>query len=197
MPWLQALAIAQQICQGLLAANEFGIIHRDIKPENILVVHDTDPPLAKIVDFGLCRFDTKEIESLTQSGFLLGTVHYMAPEISQGKNITNAVDVYSLSCLLFELLTAEPPFQADTPIGVVSKHCHETAPTMKSKFPSYSWRYTSVFRDDPAVPRGLAECTKALILSLGHFGKHEAANEILSIYKSYGPAALPMTAMPT
>ena len=93
------------------------MIHRDIKPQNILLGKFKE---AKVVDFGIARAATAT--TMTQAGSVMGTVHYMSPEQALGESATPRSDLYSLGVVLYEMLTGELPYDAETPAGVVMKH---------------------------------------------------------------------------
>jgi serine/threonine protein kinase len=116
----EANEILQQLADALQFAHEHGIIHRDIKSSNVLLAEGLHVYLA---DFGLAK-SGKEQQSLTQSGFLVGTPTYMAPEMTDGP-ATPASDIYALGILLYQMLTSQLPFQADTPVALMWKHVHE------------------------------------------------------------------------
>ncbi|MFI9611569.1 serine/threonine-protein kinase [Streptomyces sp. NPDC052023] len=111
--------IAAQAAAGLAAAHQQGIVHRDIKPANLLL--DADGTL-KIGDFGIARFLDDPAAALTATGQIVGTSLYLAPERALGRPAGPASDVYSLGCVLYQLLTGRPPFQADTPIAILHQH---------------------------------------------------------------------------
>lgn len=113
--------LAAQIARGLSAAHQQGVIHRDIKPGNLLLSSDGT---VKIADFGIARIADETALSLTTTGQLLGTSTYLAPERAVGRPAGPASDVYSLGCVLHELLTGRPPFGGDTAAAVVHQHVH-------------------------------------------------------------------------
>jgi serine/threonine-protein kinase len=117
LPPREAAQVVEQLARGMAYAHEQGVVHRDLKPENVLLAEDGTP---KVTDFGLA----KRIEGgagLTQTGAILGTPSYMAPEQAGGrsKEIGPAADIYALGAVLYRLLTGRPPFQAATPLDTV------------------------------------------------------------------------------
>ncbi|MGW2690221.1 serine/threonine-protein kinase [Streptomyces sp. NPDC001414] len=118
-----AAAIAAQAAAGLAAAHQRGVIHRDIKPANVML---TENRTAKIADFGIARFTDEAASTLTATGKILGTADYLAPERALGRPAQPASDIYSLGCVLYELLTGRPPFRAATSLAVVQQHVDAT-----------------------------------------------------------------------
>ncbi|MFD8869425.1 serine/threonine-protein kinase [Streptomyces sp. NPDC059590] len=111
--------IAAQAAAGLASAHRTGIVHRDIKPGNLM--SDADGTV-KIGDFGIARFVDDPATALTTAGQIIGTSLYLAPERALGRPASPASDVYSLGCLLYQLLTGAPPFQADTSAATLAQH---------------------------------------------------------------------------
>jgi serine/threonine-protein kinase len=117
-----ALGIGRQICRGLHAAHEQGIIHRDIKPQNVLI----DPKgEVKLMDFGIARM-TESVEAMTAAGLIVGTPHYMSPEQVQGKSVDARSDVYSMGIMLYEMIAGSRPFDAPSLTAILAAHL--TAP---------------------------------------------------------------------
>ncbi|CAN5767872.1 hypothetical protein BH20ACT12_BH20ACT12_03180 [soil metagenome] len=117
LPAHTAAAVALQMAEALRAAHERDVIHRDIKPHNILVTGLGD---VKVTDFGIARAAASS--SMTRTGHILGTAHYISPEQAMGEPVGPASDLYSLGIVLYEMLTGELPFDADTPLGIAMKH---------------------------------------------------------------------------
>ncbi|MEV5170554.1 serine/threonine-protein kinase [Streptomyces flaveolus] len=115
----EAAALAAQVASGLAAAHRQGVIHRDVKPANVMLSADRT---AKIADFGIARFADEAAAGLTATGKIVGTADYLAPERALGRPAHPASDVYSLGCVLYELLTGRPPFRGATPLAVVQQH---------------------------------------------------------------------------
>ncbi|MBI3099233.1 MAG: protein kinase [Planctomycetes bacterium] len=118
-----AVGLLEKSARGVQAAHARGIIHRDLKPSNIMVATSGEP---KVADFGIAHF-TGPLTALTQSGMLVGTPLYMAPEQVEARRdaITPRTDVYALGAILHEILTGEPPFVADTPAKVLHRILHD------------------------------------------------------------------------
>jgi hypothetical protein len=116
----RAARIAGSIARALHAAHAQGLIHRDVKPGNVMLTREGD---VKVMDFGIARAATDE--TLTQTGMVLGTASYLSPEQSRGEPVDHRSDVYSLGCVLYEMLAGRPPFAGETPVGVAYKHVHE------------------------------------------------------------------------
>jgi eukaryotic-like serine/threonine-protein kinase len=121
----RALRIATQICRALSAAHSVGVIHRDLKPENVfLITRDNTSDFVKVLDFGIAK--TAEAEAaqkqrLTSPGMAMGTPEYMAPEQAAGRPADARCDVYSLSAILYEMLTGEPPYSGDNFMEILTK----------------------------------------------------------------------------
>jgi serine/threonine-protein kinase len=119
LPVKQIVLLFDQICEGLHYAHERGIVHRDLKPTNIII---TPEGSAKILDFGIAKVAEA---GTTKAGLILGTPSYMSPEQAQGGRVDRRSDVFALGAMLYELLTGEKPFPANTPTAVIYKILHE------------------------------------------------------------------------
>ncbi len=120
----EAVSIAAQMAAGLSTAHRQGVIHRDIKPANVMISTERT---VKITDFGIARFTDDASSTLTATGKILGTADYLAPERALGRPALPASDVYSLGCVLYELLTGRPPFRGATSLAVVQQHVDAAA----------------------------------------------------------------------
>ena len=112
-----AAAVALQIAEALRVAHAAGVVHRDIKPHNVLV---TDTGDIKVGDFGIARAATSS--TMTRTGSILGTAHYISPEQAMGEPVGQGSDLYSLGVVLYEMLTGTLPYDAETSIGIAMKH---------------------------------------------------------------------------
>jgi serine/threonine protein kinase len=125
----RALPIFRQICDALVHAHERGVVHRDLKPSNVMLVGE--PWQVKLVDFGIAKIlpeSGKDVQQLTRTGSLIGTALYMSPEQCGNQPADARSDIYSMGCLMYEILTGKPPFEGNTPYEVMSKHLTETVP---------------------------------------------------------------------
>ncbi|MBK5117383.1 MAG: serine/threonine protein kinase [Thermoleophilia bacterium] len=129
----EATAYAIEIGRGLASAHSARLIHRDVKPQNVLI--DAEGR-AKITDFGIAR--SLEVHGLTATGRVLGTTDYVSPEQAMGKPVDSRTDVYSLGILLYEMLTGDVPFHAETQVGVAMKHVNDAVPDVQKKRPETS-----------------------------------------------------------
>src|SRR3989440_4720919 len=120
LPVRRALEIAIQVARGLAFAHENGIVHRDVKPQNVILNGDGR---AQVTDFGIAR--SLDVAGVTQSGTVLGTSNYIAPQQARGGTVEPATDVYSLGVVLFELLTGVVPFPGDSFVAVAMRHVSE------------------------------------------------------------------------
>lgn len=134
-----ALDLFLQICEGLNAAHAIGIIHRDLKPANILVRSSARKIDVRILDFGLAKLleGSSVAEKLTATGEILGSPAYMAPEQWNG-NADARSDIYSLGCIMYEVLSGKPPFTAQYALDYLQKHLKENVPLISAANPNSS-----------------------------------------------------------
>jgi serine/threonine-protein kinase len=117
LPPHEVVEIGAHVASALAAAHQAGIVHRDIKPANVMI---SASGTVKVLDFGIAR--AAESTSLTQAATVLGSAPYLAPEVSQGQPADARSDIYSLGCVLYEMLTGRPPFTGDLPAAVMNQH---------------------------------------------------------------------------
>lgn len=122
----EAVAIMKQLVEATSIAHSCNIIHRDIKPQNVLV---KDDGTIKITDFGIAL--AQDAIQLTQTDSVMGSVHYLAPEVARGETATIKSDIYALGVVMYELLTSEVPFRAETAVQVAMQHMQKDLPSIK------------------------------------------------------------------
>lgn len=133
-----AIAVAQQVGDALRYGHGAGVCHRDIKPSNVIICSTSGDRAAasgdraaasemrvKLVDYGLAKLTDVGGQKLTQTGMALGSVQYMSPEQCMGKEVDGRGDIYSLGCILYECFTGEPPFSADSSVGVMFQQVNQ------------------------------------------------------------------------
>ena len=143
LPTPVGLRIAKQICAGLAAAHEVGVIHRDIKPQNIIIEATGG---LKIMDFGIARL--KEDRGMTAEGTVVGTPDYMSPEQARGNPLDFRSDIYSTGVVVYEIFTGSLPFDGDSPLAVVLKHIQESPPSPQTRNPKI----------DPKISQIILKC---------------------------------------
>jgi serine/threonine-protein kinase len=124
----RAMEIVADVCAALEHAHEQGIVHRDIKPGNVML---NQQGTVKVMDFGIARAISGSSVTMTQTAAVIGTAQYLSPEQARGEHVDARSDVYSTGCLLYELLTHQPPFTGDSPVAVAYQHVLED-PTLPS-----------------------------------------------------------------
>ena len=129
LPVERAVALTHQIARALGFAHELGIVHRDVKPQNVLIDQEGT---AKVTDFGIARALDVD-EGLTESGTVLGTSDYVAPEQASGEQVDERTDQYSLGVVLYELLTGEVPYPGSNPMAVAMRHLRDPVPSARGK----------------------------------------------------------------
>jgi serine/threonine-protein kinase len=162
VPIADCVDILGQICNGLTAAHDAGVIHRDLKPGNVLV---GERNAVKIIDFGLAT--AAAVEGGTATGMLLGTPYYMSPEQVRGRRVDAASDVYSLGALAYHLVTGRPPFSGENAIAVGFAHLSEVpAPPRQLRSdvpPELDAAIMAALAKEPAErPRSAAELRAAM-----------------------------------
>ncbi len=120
----RALSITADVLGALDYSHRSGIIHRDIKPANVML---TPSGQVKVMDFGIARAIADSSSAMTQTAAVIGTAQYLSPEQARGETVDARSDIYSTGCLLYELLTGQPPFRGDSPVSVAYQHVREEA----------------------------------------------------------------------
>lgn len=129
--FVEAVDIMKQVVSATAKAHSMGIIHRDLKPQNIMV---TDSGAVKIGDFGIASIQS--LSQVTQTDTIMGSLHYLAPEIARGEKATAQSDIYALGIVFYELLRGEVPFNGESPVNIALKHMRDEIPSVKEFNPS-------------------------------------------------------------
>lgn len=134
LPPRRALYIAAQICRSLNEAHMAGIVHRDIKPDNIMLIRvDQDTDFVKVLDFGIAKAVQEDEINLTGDGRIVGTPRYMSPEQISGFDVDGRTDLYSLGCIVFEMLCGTPPFKQATTTALLIAHTQHMPPSFAER----------------------------------------------------------------
>ncbi|AVP66494.1 Stk1 family PASTA domain-containing Ser/Thr kinase [Rhodococcus hoagii] len=118
----RAMEVIADVCAALDFSHRNGIVHRDMKPANIMI---NRAGAVKVMDFGIARAISDSSSPMTQTAAVIGTAQYLSPEQARGEQVDARSDVYSLGCVLYEVLTGEPPFKGDSPVAVAYQHVRE------------------------------------------------------------------------
>lgn len=129
--YVEAVDIMKQVASATAKAHSMGIVHRDLKPQNILV---TDSGVVKIGDFGIASIQS--LSQVTQTDTIMGSLHYLAPEIARGEKATIQSDIYALGIVLYELLRGNVPFNGESPVNIALKHMRDDIPSVREFNPS-------------------------------------------------------------
>ncbi|HEY2225684.1 Stk1 family PASTA domain-containing Ser/Thr kinase [Actinomycetospora sp.] len=152
--------VIADVCSALDFSHRYGIIHRDVKPANVMI---TPAGAVKVMDFGIARALSDAQPAVTQTAAVIGTAQYLSPEQARGESVDARSDVYATGCVIFELLTGNPPFTGDSPVAVAYQHVREDP-----KAPS---------EVNPAVPAALDAITlKAL--AKNPYNRYQTAGEM-------------------
>ena len=139
LPLTRVCRLGLQICASVAEAHALGVVHRDLKPENLMITRKAGGgERLKVLDFGLAQLrahDTLGSRTLTNAGFLIGTPYFMAPEQIRGEEVDPRSDLYSIAALLYCAWTGQPPFDAETPMGVLTRHLTEAVTPPSERIP--------------------------------------------------------------
>ncbi|MBE3577348.1 MAG: Stk1 family PASTA domain-containing Ser/Thr kinase [Limnochordales bacterium] len=175
LPPATAALIAAQVAEALRHAHQRGLVHRDIKPHNILITSDGR---VKVTDFGIARAAASV--TMTETGIVLGSVHYFSPEQARGEPATAVSDIYSLGVVLFEMLTGHLPFTGESPVAVALQHIQQEPPSVR-----YWNRH---------VPRRLEQVVERC-LQKDPTRRYQDAGELLADLEPLAAGAEPPTAL--
>ncbi len=161
LPWEDAVRITRDVAEALGYAHARGVLHRDVKPENILLGGGR----ALVADFGLARaIGAADYEKLTKTGVIVGTVFYMSPEqLREDKDLDQRADIYSLGCILYEMLTGAPPYTGPSIKELVMKILRAPIPSAREQVPGIPEAL------DQAIARTLAKGMSERFASMEEF----------------------------
>lgn len=185
----EALAVAAQTVAGLGYAHRMGVIHRDVKPSNLML---TDGGIVKIMDFGIAR--VRGSQRLTRAGSIVGTLAYVAPEQIKGGEGDERSDLYSLACVLYEMLAGDPPFNAETEYELIRLQVDASPPALEGRVPGLAAALQT------ALMRGLAKDPRERFASVEEFARALGADALATrsaellragLLATLGPTAAP------
>ncbi len=156
----RAMALSADICGALDFSHRNGIVHRDVKPGNVMI---TPQGTVKVMDFGIARAVSDSAATMTSTAAVIGTAQYLSPEQARGESVDARSDVYSLGCLLYELVCGAPPFTGDSPVSVAYQHVRED-PRLPSSI-------------NPAIPPEL-DSILLKAMSKNHANRYQSAAEM-------------------
>lgn len=198
LPVDQAVAYTIEIARGLQAAHESRLVHRDVKPQNILIDREGR---ARVTDFGIAR--SLEEDGLTDTGEVIGTTDYVSPEQASGESADERSDIYALGIVLYELLTGQVPFQAESQVAVAMKHVSEPVPDVAAERPGVPATVASVVdiataKDPDDRYTTIGEMIADLEISLDESAARQPAQrrseQATTVLKTVPPARRPLTA---
>ena len=182
--WKETLHFAMQIAKGLEHAHSRGIIHRDIKPHNVMVLKNGS---VKVMDFGIARVMSKS-NTLTKEA--LGSVHYISPEQAKGGYTDSRSDIYSLSVVMYEMMTGRPPFDGESPVAVAIQHINGGAPKPSSLNPNIPVGMEQIILKGMALePKDRYASATEMIQDMEEFRKNPAID---FRYQASAPAEHPI-----
>ena len=177
----EAVRIASDVAEALQAAHDAGVIHRDVKPANILLSRGR----ALVADFGIARVAASGADRITQTGMSIGTAGYMSPEQAIGeRDVDHRADVYSLGCVLYEMLAGELPYSAPTLMGMLTRQATEPVPSVRKVRPEVPGSL------DRAVARALATDRAGRFATVSAFAAAFAGDSTVSLDTREQPKAV-------
>ena len=159
-----AAGLVAQVAAALDAAHSRTLVHRDVKPANVLIAGDDEPFHAYLTDFGLTKYTASE-SAMTQTGMVVGTIDYMAPEQIEGAPLDARADIYSLGCVLYEALTGQVPYPRESNVAKMFAHTREPPPSVTAAAPGIAPEF------DGVVARAMAKDAAERYLSAGDLGR--------------------------
>jgi tRNA A-37 threonylcarbamoyl transferase component Bud32 len=201
LPLAEAIACAVRLCWALGAAHAAGIIHRDLKPGNVILTPDLEHgETPKLIDFGLAKLAAQTDKgALTRTGQVVGTPKYMAPEQIAGRPVDARSDLYSLGCLLYEMLIGRPPFVGDDDVQVLYQQIHDPPQPLRKHLPEAPEAVEKVLarmlsKEPAARYPTVSECARALETALGRVGRTGEFTGRTTLPPPRRPSRLPLVA---
>jgi serine/threonine-protein kinase len=165
LPVRRTLELGLEVARALAFAHAQGLVHRDVKPQNVLL---SDDGRAKVTDFGIAR--SLDAVSRTETGAVLGSSHYIAPEQARGERVDTKTDVYSFGCVLFELLTGVVPYDGDSFLTVAMRHVNDPIPAVLERRPDCPLRLAGLIErclaKQPGERPDMTDCVRELEATL-------------------------------
>jgi serine/threonine protein kinase len=177
----RAARIVAQVGDALDAAHDRGLVHRDVKPANVLVADPGGADHCYLTDFGLTKQTAADetVSAMTQTGTILGTLQYMAPEQFRGGAVDARTDVYALGCVLHELLAGRPPFVRDTEVATMFAHLTEPPPALGGPFDEIIER---ALEKAPARRfQSAGDLGRAALRAAAEAGRHAGAGRVTTV----------------
>ncbi len=186
LPVERMLHITKQLCAALEAAHSEGVVHRDLKPQNIMLGANDH---VYVSDFGLAK-SLGAVSSMTQSGEMLGTPRYMAPEQVEAKSVDARTDIYSLGLIFYEMVTGDVPFTAETTLQLMYKRAHETPPAPKTVVPDLpEWLNNVIMKCLERDPANRYQSTRDILTDIEAQRKPELAPPSHGVHAVYPQVA--------
>jgi eukaryotic-like serine/threonine-protein kinase len=161
----RTLELGSQVARALAFAHAQGLVHRDVKPQNVLITDDGRP---KVTDFGIAR--SLDAVGLTQTGTVLGTSHYIAPEQARGERVDTKTDVYAFGVVLFEMLTGAVPYDGESFLAVAMQHVNAPVPSVLERRPDCPLRLAALVErcmaKEPTERPAMEDCVRELDAAL-------------------------------
>jgi len=203
LSWQTACAIAQRIASAVGAAHAHGVVHRDLKPGNVFISRVVSSSVTerriKVLDFGLAKLlsDDRNLEPITRAGMFLGTPMYISPEqCSAAGQVTPSADIYSLGCILFEMICGKPPFERETFRQILGAHMFEAPPRPSELVPGVpKWLDELIARMLAKKPEERPASMAEVAESLATAGHEDAG--LTWLMPGSATAMLPATVLPT
>ncbi|MFF3743659.1 serine/threonine-protein kinase [Streptomyces kronopolitis] len=199
LPLETACRIGLQVASALDAAHAHDLVHRDVKPGNILIAEGTDsdrPEHAYLTDFGLTK-KSLSLTGFTSVGQFVGTLDYVAPEQISGRPVDGRCDVYSLACVLFEMLTGAPPFRRDDDMALLWAHQYDPPPALTQQRPDLPESVDTVFdRSLAKAPDDRYETCRGFVAALRAAGRTAGPGPAAGAARAHPPTQVDAMADP-